>query len=87
MNHNKSSICHFQIYESCFGDEVVRQIRKEMLQACAKCQQIDSPQPPMPEEKPLEDEGQNPNAVYPNQQPTFDAGKLHQAILAFRPVS
>lgn len=63
-----------------------------MLQACAKCQQIDSPQPPfppMPEEKPPEDEGQNPNAVYPNpnQQPTFDAGKLHQAILAFRPVS
>lgn len=60
-----------------------------MIQACAKCQQIDSPPPPMapmPEEKPQEDEGQNPNAVYPNQ-PTFDAEKLHQAILAFRPVS
>lgn len=69
---------------------MVRQIRKEMLQACAKCHQIDAPQPPlppMPEEKPLEDESQNPNAVYPNQQPPFDAGKLHQAILAFRPVS
>lgn len=41
---------------------------------------------PMPEEKPQEDEGQNPNGLYPNQ-PTFDAEKLHQAILAFRPVS
>lgn len=57
--------------------------------ACAKCQSIESPPPPMvpvPEERPPIEEGQNPNAVYSNQ-PNFDAEKLHQAILAFRPVS
>ncbi|CAH1984939.1 unnamed protein product [Acanthoscelides obtectus] len=36
-----------KIYESCFGDEVIRQIRREMKQACAKCAGAgDMPMPP-----------------------------------------
>ncbi|KAJ8942855.1 hypothetical protein NQ314_009917, partial [Rhamnusium bicolor] len=77
------------IYESCFGEDVVKQIRREMKLACAKCASLDVPPtiPPTtaapPEEKPQED-GSGPNSVYQSQ-PTFDAEKLHQAILAFRP--
>ncbi|XP_074027053.1 uncharacterized protein [Leptinotarsa decemlineata] len=84
-----------KIYESCFGDEVVKQIRKEMKQACAKCANMDSPTytaptyaPPTPptEEKPQQGEEINPdpNSVY---QPSIDSHKLHQAIIAFRPNS
>lgn len=75
----------FQIYESCFGEEVVRQIRQEMIQACAKCVETSAPPPPIHEEKPperpQEEEGPNPN------QGQFDPEKMPQAILAFRPVS
>lgn len=68
----------------------MKQIRKELKLACAKCAST-APHPeihtttPLPEEKPQE-EGIGPNSVY-HTQPSFDAEKLHQAILAFRPVS
>lgn len=87
-----------QIYESCFGEEVVKQIRKEMKAACAKCAVLETPvimpqprptttpPPPPPQEIHKHDGFADPeNTIYANQQ-TFDADKLHQAILAFRPV-
>lgn len=69
---------------------MVKQIRKELKLACAKCASLAPPQEVPtttlpPEEKPQED-GIGPNSVYHNQ-PTLDVEKLHQAILAFRPVS
>lgn len=59
-----------------------------MKVACAKCQHLEIPptMPPLQEEKPQADEGQNPNSLFTNH-PGFDPEKLHQAILAFRPVS
>lgn len=60
-----------------------------MKQACAKCQHVETPPQPMapiPEDKPQGDEGQSQNSVFTNT-PGFDPDKLHQAILAFRPVS
>lgn len=72
-----------KIYESCFGPEVVKQIRKEMKAACAKCALLESsPTPPPP---PVQDSGNGPSNGGPS--PSFDAEKLHQAILAYRPSS
>ncbi|XP_072387274.1 uncharacterized protein [Diabrotica undecimpunctata] len=78
-----------KIYESCFGEEVVRQIRQELKKACAKCSSLEAPPnapvtvSSVPEERPphplQEAAGQHPL------QPSFEAEKLHQAILAFRP--
>ncbi|XP_044266373.1 uncharacterized protein LOC123012485 isoform X1 [Tribolium madens] len=68
-----------KIYESCFGQEVVKQIRKEMRAACAKCSALETP--PAPEQKPPNKNEENQFPVQPN----FDAEKLHQAILAYRP--
>lgn len=73
---------------------MVKQIRKEMKAACAKCAAMEvpaiAPQPkptsPPPEEHHKLDGTADPdNTIYANQQ-TFDADKLHQAIFAFRPV-
>ncbi|KAG5896396.1 hypothetical protein JTB14_009601 [Gonioctena quinquepunctata] len=82
-----------KIYESCFGEDVVRQIRKEMKLACAKCANTDAPSfaTPLPptsaEEKPTQVDEilPAPISVYHNEPSSFDAQKLHQAILAFRP--
>lgn len=77
-----------KIYESCFGEEVVRQIRQELKRACAKCSTPEVPilppnqQAPPPEEKPqTQDLPMHPAF----QQPSLEAEKIHQAILAFRP--
>lgn len=35
----------FQVYESCFGDEVVREVREEMRAAAARCAAVSSMQP------------------------------------------
>lgn len=83
-----------KIYESCFGPDVVKQIRKEMKEACAKCAALDSrytaqtsPIKPTTSTPPGLDLMTDPdNTLYANQQ-SFDPQKLHQAILAFRPVS
>lgn len=64
-----------------------------MKAACAKCAAMDAPALPKPQPTPppLEDHHKldgitDPeNTIYANQQ-SFDADKLHQAILAFRPV-
>ncbi|KAL1513383.1 hypothetical protein ABEB36_002802 [Hypothenemus hampei] len=84
-----------KIYESCFGPDVVRQIRKEMKAACAKCASFETPPPPLPTqlpqattEGPSQDEAQSPgaNSVFPNgNAPGFDMEKFNQAIMAFRP--
>lgn len=70
----------------------MKQIRKEMKAACAKCAMMETPQQrPQPVAPQIEDHHKldgitDPeNTIYANQQ-TFDADKLHQAILAFRPV-
>lgn len=68
-----------------------------MKAACAKCAALEvpsfapppppTPKPttsPPPEERPKPEEQEN--TIFANQQ-TFDADKLHQAIIAFRPVS
>ncbi|XP_017777220.1 PREDICTED: uncharacterized protein LOC108563138 [Nicrophorus vespilloides] len=78
-----------KIYESCFGADVVKQIRKEMKAACAKCASYEAPPPPRTTTPPPfeaeKDVITDPeNTVYANQQ-TFDPAKLHQAILSFRP--
>ncbi|KAJ8978177.1 hypothetical protein NQ317_009665 [Molorchus minor] len=89
IRHDEVPVLYLQIYESCFGEEVVKQIRKEMKQACAKCATLDTlpmahpSTPAPPEERPQED--QAPNSVYHQTQPSFDVEKLHQAIMAFRP--
>ncbi|KAK9879761.1 hypothetical protein WA026_006823 [Henosepilachna vigintioctopunctata] len=80
-----------KIYESCFGQEVVKQIRKEMKAACAKCASFDEPPPsppsvesPSPSVIPLRDHTtENGNALFPIH--GFDQGKINQAILAYRP--
>ncbi|KAJ3654914.1 hypothetical protein Zmor_014066 [Zophobas morio] len=69
-----------KIYESCFGPEVVKQIRKEMRAACLKCAVIETPPPTQPT-APNKPEQENPTP------PNFDPEKLHQAILAYRPNS
>ncbi|XP_045471460.1 uncharacterized protein LOC123678469 [Harmonia axyridis] len=79
-----------KIYESCFGSEVVKQIRKEMKAACAKCASFETPQMALPTERPLptnmppqEMPHESGNTLY--QQQPFDQEKLNQAILAYRP--
>ncbi|XP_065163473.1 LOW QUALITY PROTEIN: uncharacterized protein [Atheta coriaria] len=91
-----------KIYESCFGPEVVKQVRKEMKAACAKCATYEQPQPtaqalPRPPPPPHGSydnrEPQIPpqiadpeNTMYANQQ-TIDPEKLQQAILSYRPLN
>lgn len=41
-------ILYFQIYESCFGAEVVKEIRREMKAACAKCSSMSNERAPPP---------------------------------------
>ncbi|XP_044751821.1 uncharacterized protein LOC123311795 [Coccinella septempunctata] len=79
-----------KIYESCFGAEVVKQIRREMKAACAKCAAYEMPQMAQPTERPLptnippqETPHDTGNTLYPQQ--LFDQEKLNQAILAYRP--
>ncbi|XP_056645868.1 uncharacterized protein LOC130451094 [Diorhabda sublineata] len=79
-----------KIYESCFGEQVVKQIRQELKKACAKCSSfeetpfIPNPIPPTPELKPqTPQEVPGYNSAFP--QSSIEAEKLHQAILAFRP--
>lgn len=73
-----------KIYESCFGPEVVRLIRKEMKAACAKCASLEAP--PQPQAPPPPSEGiETGGVVNPSVAPPFDVEKLHQAILAYRP--
>lgn len=66
-----------------------------MKAACAKCATIEAPPPPpptpiakptLPPTGPKDTISDPENSVFANQQ-TFDPEKLHQAILAFRPVS
>lgn len=73
------------MYESCFGSEVVKEVRQEMKAACAKCagvsvtapgQAVPSLSDPADKKKPPP-----PLAAVP---PTFDATRLQQAILGFR---
>ncbi|XP_066155467.1 uncharacterized protein [Euwallacea fornicatus] len=79
-----------KIYESCFGPEVVRQIRKEMKNACAKCATYEAPPPPTTQApapstvEPSQADAQAPaaNSVYPG---GIDIDKLNQAIIAYRP--
>lgn len=79
-----------KIYESCFGSEVVKQIRKEMKAACAKCASYELPQMAPPTERPSPTNlpsqdmpHEAGNVLYPQQH--FDQEKLNQAILAYRP--
>jgi hypothetical protein len=74
--------CNVQVYESCFGSDVVKEVRQEMKAACAKCAGVSATAPgqassaladPADKRKPL-------TAV----PPTFDANRLQQAILGFR---
>ncbi|XP_060517912.1 uncharacterized protein LOC132696847 isoform X2 [Cylas formicarius] len=82
-----------KIYESCFGSDVVKQIRKEMKVAVTKCTTIEMPPSTTPAtipEDPQHDHqppssAPGPNSVFPNNQPPIDIEKLHQAILAYRP--
>ncbi|GJQ82188.1 hypothetical protein Trydic_g6016 [Trypoxylus dichotomus] len=82
-----------KIFESCFGQEVVKEIRKELKAACMKCQGIDGAAPvasataqkPIGQHK-LDVITEPENTLYANQQ-IFPTEKLHQAILAFRPNS
>lgn len=81
-----------KIYESCFGGEVVRQIRKEMKAACAKCALYEAPPPstpapPVSTEETAQGDSQPPsaNSVFQNANPGIDVEKLHQAIMAYRP--
>ncbi|KAH0807394.1 hypothetical protein GEV33_015397 [Tenebrio molitor] len=71
-----------KIYESCFGPEVVKQIRKEMKAACAKCSALETSPSPPSTNPPNTNVPENPPQL-----PNFDADKLHQAILAYRPNS
>lgn len=59
---------------------MVKQIRKEMRAACLKCSALDTPVQPPPI-APIKNEQESP---IPAQ--SFDPEKLHQAILAYRPV-
>lgn len=68
-----------QVYESCLGSDVVKEVRQEMKAACAKCAGVSATAP-----------GQAaPAVVEPsdNRKPatgSFDATRLQQAILGFR---
>ncbi|RZC32779.1 uncharacterized protein BDFB_007256 [Asbolus verrucosus] len=70
-----------KIYESCFGPEVVKQIRKDMKAACAKCAALETPQPKPPTKDEVSGNGLN------QPQSNLDTEKLHQAILAYKPSS
>nr|XP_022914468.1 uncharacterized protein LOC111424959 [Onthophagus taurus] len=92
-----------KIFESCFGQEVVKDIRKELKAACAKC----AASPPI-KTSPLDSSSTiKPTSGTKNQinhkvnensenamqnamfanQQSFPTERLHQAILAFRPNS
>ncbi|XP_076256865.1 uncharacterized protein LOC143194162 isoform X2 [Rhynchophorus ferrugineus] len=78
-----------KIYESCFGPDVVRQIRHEMKAACAKCASYEAP-PTTPAPQPTTVEAQpadspTGNSGFPNNNAPLDIEKLHQAIMAYRP--
>ncbi|XP_025830590.1 uncharacterized protein LOC112904564 [Agrilus planipennis] len=83
-----------KIYESCFGSEVVKQIRKEMKAACLKCASYydqassASPTPPPSTQQPhKQEEGMtldHENAIYTSGQP-FGSEKLNPTIIAYRP--
>ena len=71
------------MYESCFGSEVVKEVRQEMKAACAKCTGVSVTAPGQAVPSPLEpaDKKKPPLAAVP---PMFDANRLQQAILGFR---
>ncbi|KAI4464390.1 zinc finger protein [Holotrichia oblita] len=82
-----------KIFESCFGQDVVKEIRRELKAACMKCQNLDasppSTPPPIPQkhiisQNKLDLVSEPENTMYANQQ-IFPTEKLQQAILAFRP--
>ncbi|KAB0798692.1 hypothetical protein PPYR_09685 [Photinus pyralis] len=86
-----------KIYESCFGNEVIKQIRNEMKAAGAKCASYNMAykphfyQPaarPIPAAPPKMDEGfaDPDNTIYANAQAQIDVEKINQAILGYRPV-
>ncbi|XP_066998552.2 uncharacterized protein [Anabrus simplex] len=66
-----------KVYESCFGPDVVKEVRKEMRAACAKCAAMSTPKP---EGAPA------PATTIEKKRPTpqFDPAKLQQAILGFK---
>ncbi|KAK5645900.1 hypothetical protein RI129_004364 [Pyrocoelia pectoralis] len=85
-----------KIYESCFGNEVIKQIRSEMKAAASKCAAFNMAykpqyyQPggrPIPVSPPKLDEGiaDPENTIYANAQAQIDVEKINQAILGYRP--
>jgi len=80
---NATVTCNAQVYESCFGSEVVKEVRQEMKAACAKCAGVSATAPGQAVPSPADpaDKKKLPLAAVP---PTFDATRLQQAILGFR---
>jgi hypothetical protein len=71
-----------QVYESCFGSDVVKEVRQEMKAACAKCAGVSATAPGQAAPPAADaDDKRKPPGTLP---PTFDATKLQQAILGFR---
>lgn len=72
-----------QVYESCFGSDVVKEVRQEMKAACAKCAGVSATAPGQAASPAADaaDKRKPPIGTVP---PTFDATRLQQAILGFR---
>ena len=80
---NSTVTCNTQVYESCFGSDVVKEVRQEMKAACAKCAGVSATAPgqAVPSPSDAADKKKLPLAAVP---PSFDATRLQQAILGFR---
>ncbi|XP_021934296.1 transcription elongation factor SPT5-like [Zootermopsis nevadensis] len=72
-----------KVYESCFGSDVVKEVRQEMKAACAKCAGVSATAPgqAVPSLAEPSDKKKPPAGAVP---PSFDATRLQQAILSFR---
>jgi hypothetical protein len=71
------------VYESCFGADVVKEVRQEMKAACAKCAGVSATAPGQAS-PPAADAGDKRKPPLGAVPPTFDATRLQQAILGFR---
>jgi hypothetical protein len=76
-------LCNVQVYESCFGSDVVKEVRQEMKAACAKCAGVSATAPGQAVPPPAEPSDKRKAAVSAVP-PSFDATRLQQAILGFR---
>nr|CAD7571869.1 unnamed protein product [Timema californicum] len=87
-----------KVYESCLGPDVVKEVRKEMKAACAKCSGVSPADPdqeglsqepgssfvpPADTPTPAKKPGKPPGTINAAQA-AFDPVKLQQAILGFR---